>query len=104
MRDIQRDVSEFITKNKLGCSPEYRTLDLTSEIGEIAKEVLKVTDYGRNHTGYRRELEAEIGDAFFSLIALANSFDIDLSSTLQKTIEKYERRISEKGTAGSTGE
>ena len=43
----QDEVKEFTKKNRLSASPEVHMLDLMSEVGEIAKEILKATDYGK---------------------------------------------------------
>ncbi len=47
-------------------------------------------------------IEDEIGDAFYSLITLANAFNVDLVSALDKTLEKYGRRIRKSGLPGSS--
>ncbi|MCD6575714.1 MAG: MazG-like family protein [Nanoarchaeota archaeon] len=99
--EIQEKVREFVEENNLECSPEHRALDLVSEIGEVAKEILKTTDYGTKEREYRKELEDEMGDVLFSLIALANTFNIDLEKALNKALDKYQKRMAEKGNAGS---
>jgi len=33
-----------------------------SELGEVAKEILKMSDYGRKPLLYKEELKSEIGD------------------------------------------
>lgn len=47
--------------------PEYRLLDAMSELGEVSKEILKGTDYGKKPLEYREEIKGEIGDVLFSL-------------------------------------
>ena len=59
-----------------------------------------MTDYGRKPFAYREEIKSEIGDLLFSLIALANSLDVDLEDALEIVLEKYEKRLK-KGSAGS---
>lgn len=46
MKDIQQKVAEFVKKYKLKHPPEISALDLVSEIGELAKEIIKTTNYG----------------------------------------------------------
>lgn len=82
---------------------EHRVLDTMSELGEVAKEVLKMSDYGRKPAEYREELKSELGDVLYSLITIANTFDIDLEDALQKVLKKYEQRLK-KGSAGSENE
>lgn len=71
-----------------------------SELGEVAKEILKMSDYGRKPLKYRAELKSELGDLLYSIITIANSFDIDLEEALNMVLEKYEKRLK-KGSAGS---
>ena len=100
MKEIQQKVKEFCKKYDLESPPEYRILDTMSELGEVAKEVLKMTNYGRKKLEYREEMKSELGDLLYSTITLANSFDIDLEEALNLALQKYEKRLS-KGSAGS---
>ena len=100
MKNIQKRIKEFVEKNNLKAKSEFRMLDIISETGEIAKEILKMTDYGKKESKYRKEIESEIGDLFFSLICLSNNYDIDVEKAINSALNKYEKRL-EKGSAGS---
>lgn len=100
MKKIQEKVKEFCEKNNMEHEIEYRVLDLVSEIGEVAKEILKMTDYGKKSMEFREEIKLELGDAFYSLITIANYFNINLEEALNLVLEKYKKRL-EKGSAGS---
>lgn len=100
MKELQQKIKEFCKKHNLESSPEHRVLDTMAELGEVAKEILKMSDYGRKKPEYRDELKSELGDLLYSLITIANSFDIDLEEVLNLVLEKYERRLK-KGSAGS---
>lgn len=80
---------------------EYRMLDLFDEIGEVAKEISKMSDYGSKKPKFREEIIMELGDAFYSLITVANYYDVDLVDSLRLALEKYEKRIKKWGHAGS---
>jgi NTP pyrophosphatase (non-canonical NTP hydrolase) len=109
MKELQEKIKEFCKKNNLESPAEHRILDTMSELGEVAKEILKMSDYGRKPIGpaeldeYKEELKSELGDVLYSLITIANSFDIDLEDALKLVIEKYEGRLK-KGSAGSENE
>jgi NTP pyrophosphatase (non-canonical NTP hydrolase) len=94
--EFQKEVNLFAKKHRLEMKPEFIALDLVSEIGEIAKEILLMSDYGRRESNFRKEIVLEIGDAFYSLINLANYYEIDLSKALDSVLKKYEKRISGK--------
>ncbi len=76
-------------------------LDLTSEIGELAKVILEATDYGRRDFHPYVAWGEELGDVLFSLTCLANSTDIDLLEALRGAMTKYQARLARRGVAGS---
>ena len=100
MREIQEKIKKFCKENNLESPAEHRVLDTMSELGEVAKEILKMSDYGRKPLEYREELKSELGDLLFSVITIANTFDIDLGEALNMVLKKYEQRLK-KGSAGS---
>lgn len=101
MKNIQNKIKKFTQKYNLETTPEHRFIDLVSEIGEAGKELLKMTDYGTKEYEFRKELSEELGDVLFSLVTLANKFNIDLEDSLNKVLEKYEKRFDEKKNIGS---
>ena len=100
MKILQEKVKLFCEKNHLNSSIEYRILDAMSELGEVAKEVLKSTDYGNRPFQYNDKFKMELGDALYSIITVANTFDIDLEDALNSVLKKYKNRIK-KGSPGS---
>jgi NTP pyrophosphatase (non-canonical NTP hydrolase) len=101
MIDLQREVALFTQRHHLQYDIGTHTLDLVSEVGELAKEVLLATDYGRRPAQFRLELANEIGDALYSLLALAEVCGVDAEDALRVALDKYERRLAERGEAGS---
>jgi NTP pyrophosphatase (non-canonical NTP hydrolase) len=97
MQTIQIKVKTFCQKHKLNNSLETKILDLSSEVGELAKEVLKITDYGSKPVAYHDDFEKELGDVFYSLITIANHFDIDMEKALHDTLGKYAKRFQKGG-------
>ena len=99
--DLQRKVSNIVKKNELETNLETRLLDLVSELGELSKESLKSSDYGKEEFKYTDEWVNELGDVLFSLICVANNTNVDLETALNKALNKYKRRINKKGDIGS---
>ncbi|MFB6208888.1 MAG: MazG nucleotide pyrophosphohydrolase domain-containing protein [Candidatus Nanohaloarchaea archaeon] len=100
MKQSQRKVEEFIERNDLEGTTAFRIIDLFAEVGEIASDAAKSADYG----DIEDELEVskdEIGDALFSLLAVASDLGIDAEEALEESIEKYGRRIQDSGDPGS---
>ncbi len=100
MKKIQEKIKKFCKENNLESPAEHRVLDAMSELGEVAKEILKMSDYGRKPLKYKEEIKSELGDLLYSIITIANSFDVDLEEALNIVLEKYEKRLK-KGSAGS---
>lgn len=101
IKNMQDLVSEIVKKHDLETVPELRFVDLTSEVGELGKELLKGSNYGTKELEKTKNLSLEVGDTLFSLICLANSLDIDLQTALENVIEKYKVRFNQKGRIGS---
>jgi NTP pyrophosphatase (non-canonical NTP hydrolase) len=75
-----------------------RILDITSELGELAKEYLKVTNYGTKPFKYNINFELEFGDVFYSIFSLASELNIDAEKALDRSLEKYRSRIERKSS------
>lgn len=99
--EAQQLVKKFADDKRLNLSIEARIIDLTSEAGELSKEVLKGTAYGKKAFVKTEGWDSEIGDVLFSLICIANETESDLGNCLKLALEKYEKRYAIKGDLGS---
>lgn len=99
MSNIQAKVDVFVKLHEMESPVDSRVLDLVAEVGELAKDVLKMSNYGRKEF-VKGEAADEIGDIFFSLINVANYFGVDLEEAVNASMDKYSKRI-EKGSADS---
>lgn len=98
--DAQARVAAFVDEHDMDADRAYRILDLAAEVGEIAADAAKSSEYG----AAPEELavsEDELGDALFALLATADALDIDAEAALDESLAKYERRIGDSGDAGS---
>ena len=98
---FQNEVAQFVGQHNLEIPVGDRMLDLTSEIGELANVILKVTDYGRQEFYPDAAWRDELGDVLFSLTCLANSIDIDLLDALREVMTQYQARQTHRGNTGS---
>ncbi len=99
--DFQSQVANFVAQHHLDAPVEARLLDLVSEVGEVAKEALKGSDYGKQPFQPTAEWSAEVADVFFSLVCVANSTNVNLETALAAALAKYQQRLTSKGEAGS---
>jgi len=91
-------------KNWYNNPVEYRMLDLVDEIWEVSKEISKMSWYGTKKPEFREEIIMELWDAFYSLISVANYYNVDLLKSLDMVIEKYQNRIKKWGHMWSENE
>ncbi|MBK6324657.1 MAG: MazG-like family protein [Chloroflexi bacterium] len=98
----QQQSMEFAQKQNLSHSPSVYVLDLISEVGEVAKEILLATDYGERPFQPQPALTGELGDVLYSLCLLATAVHIDLNEALTITLQKYANRQQAKGHIGSS--
>jgi NTP pyrophosphatase (non-canonical NTP hydrolase) len=89
----QARATEFAQNHNLLHAPGVFALDLASEVGEVAKEILLATDYGQRPFQAQPTLAGELGDVLYSLCLLASSAGVDLESALDDVLAKYEQRI-----------
>ncbi len=102
MENWQERTRKFAQKHNLTHAPGVTALDLLSEFGEVAKELLKATDYGRYDPLFDNSAIAdELGDMLYSLCQLATAVNVDLDQALTAALAKYEARWQEKGHPGS---
>ncbi len=101
MKKIQEKINKFCKDKNLDSTLEIKVLDLVSEVGEVSKEIIKGTDYGKKDFKITENTESEIGDVLFSLITIANQLDVDLEIALEKVLEKYQKRFEVKKGIGS---
>ncbi|OLS23021.1 MAG: hypothetical protein HeimC3_27180 [Candidatus Heimdallarchaeota archaeon LC_3] len=104
MKHYQKRVDEWINKFEEGYwSPLAQFAALIEEIGELAKIINhyeKVKPLKLNEVKYENfaALEIEFGDILFSIICLANTFNIELGEAIEKTLSKFDKRDIDRWT------
>lgn len=98
---MQKRVDEFVARHGMQCGAYARFTDLVSEVGELGKELLKGTGYGKQEYEAASGAEEEAGDCLFALMALCSEMGIDAEKALDGALTKYSRRFAGKGSADS---
>ncbi|MEC0755740.1 nucleotide pyrophosphohydrolase [Bacillus haynesii] len=105
MKDIQREVDEYIGQFKEGYfSPLAMMARLTEELGELAREINH--HYGekpKKKTESEKKIDEEIGDVLFVLVCLANSLHISLGEAHDMVMEKFNTRDKDRWTRKEEG-
>ena len=102
---MQTKVAEVLrdTGTRIQNKPFVRLADISSELGELQKEILKATAYGSASIAdnMRASITEEFGDMLYSMIAFAEENGIDIDVALDTVIQKYRDRFDRKGAVGS---
>lgn len=104
MENWQTRAAKFGQNHNLSHPPSVYALDLTSELGEVAKEILLATEYGERPFQSTPNLADELGDALYSLCQLATAANVDLEKAFAAALTKYEQRWQTKKHIGSAGD
>ena len=104
LNEIQENIKKLCVDYNMIATNEIRIMDLVSEVGELSKEIIKSTDYGKKEFIITENTESEIGDVFFALITIANQLNISLEKALDKVIIKYKKRFEINNSFGSKKE
>jgi NTP pyrophosphatase (non-canonical NTP hydrolase) len=99
--ELQLLIKTFVDTRGIGTSVSNRMLDVSSEAGELAKEVLKGTDYGKKPFEMTKSFADEFGDVLFSLVCLANQTNLNIEDALDQALIKYNKRFLEHHHIGS---
>jgi len=102
MHKLQQMVADFSEKTDTKLALPYRALDLCSETGELAQEILRQTGYGKQTiTQASDKTVAELGDSLFSLLCMANEMNVDVEEVLKATLTRYAKRWQSGGLDSS---
>ena len=104
MATWQTRAANFAQNHNLSHPPSVYALDLISELGEVAKEILLATEYGERPFHPTPNLPGELGDALYSLCQLATAAGVDLEKAFTSALTKYEQRWQTKKHIGSMNE
>lgn len=98
LREAQARVDAWIGQFEEGYWPPLVNLArLTEEVGELAR--LLNHRYGpktKKPDEADQDLALELADVLFVLLVLANEQGVDLQDALERTLEKYRQRDSER--------
>jgi len=100
MQEMQDEVDRYIKQFKEGYfSPLAMMARLTEELGELAREINHY--YGekpKKKTEKENTVEEELGDLLFVIICLANSLGIDLTTSFDRVMHKFNTRDKDRWT------
>jgi NTP pyrophosphatase (non-canonical NTP hydrolase) len=102
--EAQREVDGWISQFEEGYwGPLSMLARITEEVGELAREINhRYGEKPKKPEEADADLEVEIADVMFVLLALANSLDIDMDRAFERMMAKYRSRDGSRWTPKSS--
>ena len=106
LKEAQARVDAWISRFEEGYWPPLVNLArLVEEVGELSRELNhRFGSKTKRADEAEKDLALEIGDILFVLIALSNERGIDLDDALERVLDKYEKRDSDRWTPATPRE
>ena len=99
---MQNKVKNFNKIKTFEPMPAFaRLLDIQSELGELAKEYLKSSNYGAGKFKLSDDFKEEFGDVLYSLLSLADELEFNSEECLDFVLTKMKSRMEKNGNLGS---
>jgi len=94
LKDIQSEIDNWIQKHGGYWPPLSMLSAIMEEVGEVAREINFLEGHKPKKSIVKRgsNLGEELADLIFSVICLANCYEIDLTDKLKNVLRKYTQR------------
>lgn len=103
LTQIQEKIDIWIKNNGGYWPPLAMLASIMEEVGELSREINHLEKFKPKKNAEKEDsLPLEIGDILFSITCIANYYDINLSTAVRKSIEKYTKRDSGRFTKGNS--
>ena len=95
LKEIQQIVNDWIKDHGGYWSPLSMTCAIMEELGEVAREIKSLEGYKpKKSNKLNLNLGEELADLLFSVVCIANHYNVDLGKEFNKTLDKYSKRDS----------
>lgn len=101
MQNKVKHFNDIIAKDQKPLSIFARLLDIESEMGELAKEYLKASEYGTEEFNISDDFKEEFSDVLYATISLANELNINCQECIDIVLQKLQKRIEKNNNMGS---
>ena len=91
--DAQKEVDLLVQQMGGYWSPLAMLASVVEEVGELAREINALEKIKIKKPEEKlKPIDEELADTLFSIICIANNYQVDLGDSLEKVLEKYRKR------------
>ena len=95
--ELQKYVQKFIEERNWQNSPSEILVHIIEELGEVARNILHMKNYGGQHTSDKKtNMDEELADLLYLLLKMANECKINLAEAFSLKMKKNEQRFPRK--------
>lgn len=99
LSEIQKMVDEWINQFEEGYWPPLSMFaNVVEEVGELGREINNLEGYKKKRGKERTKVGLELADIIFSIVCIANYYEIDLEKAFLDTMKKYANRDTNRWT------
>jgi NTP pyrophosphatase (non-canonical NTP hydrolase) len=98
LKDFQKQTQEIINRFNFNWSTYVQYIHLVEEVAELGEAITvnegdRKSGSGEKALADHSDLTEEIGDALFSVIAVANKLNIDSTQALEEAFKRYQLKL-----------
>ena len=93
LKEVQQQVDAFILEHGGYWSPLSMLASVTEEVGELAREINALEQIKIKKTSeLPKSIGEELADTLFSIICVANYYDVDMDHEFKQVMRKFQER------------
>lgn len=96
LHKIQKDVDNWISKHGGYWPPLSMLGSIMEEVGELSREINHAEGHKPKKKNEPLKIGEELADLLFSIICIANYYEINLGDKIKRVIHKYTQRDAER--------
>ena len=98
LEEYQKEVAKIVKRFKFNWSSYLQYIHLVEEVGELGealtvKEGVRQEGRGEKAQADHGNIEEEFGDILFTLMELANKYDVSLAKVMEDTFKRYQNKL-----------
>lgn len=97
IKELQEEVNAFVNERKWQTPIDDILIHIVEELGEVARNVLRMKNYGGQHTSDKENnMDEELADLLYLLLKMGNECKVDLGKAFDSKMEKNAKRFPPK--------
>ena len=98
LEEYQKEVAKIVKQFNFNWSAYIQYIHLVEEVGELGealtvKEGDRLVGSGERAQADHGDIKEELGDILFTLMELANKYDVGLSKVMKDTFIRYQKKL-----------